>query len=169
MFILGHVGLTVAAAHAVDHDVDLRWAAFLALAPDILDKPIAWLAPTLVDGGTKNVGHTALAALVVWAALRAFRARKAMLLGACYAGHFLLDLMWLDGYPIVFFWPLRGAFPATPLTDPTLDRRLLAYNLAGELIGLILLIDLARRGRVFERPRFESFLKTGRLQYIFSE
>ena len=36
MYVLGHIGLTVAAVRRLERDVDTRWAALLALAPDIL-------------------------------------------------------------------------------------------------------------------------------------
>ena len=137
--------MTAAAARAVDREVDLRWAALLAVAPDAVDKSVAWLAPALVHHNTRNFGHTLLGALAVFAALTALRRRVRLpaLLAACYAGHLVLDLMWLNDNPAVLFWPLLGPFPPTA-HDPVLNQRLFLYNLFGELAGLAALIALVR-------------------------
>lgn len=163
MYIFGHAGLTIAAARAVDRDVDPRWAAALALIPDLLDKPGARLWPALVHHNTRNFGHTLLFALLVGAALLIWKRRPkaALVLWGCYAGHFLLDAMWLDGNPAVLFWPLLGDFPR-PVYGPLLSW-LTAWYVLGEIAGLILLYKLARRHGLFERPRLAAFLKSGRL------
>lgn len=149
MFILGHIGLTVAGARAVDRGVDLRWAALLAILPDILDKPIAVLAPALVHHNTRNIGHSFLGSLLVLAALWALRRRvkNPLLLWACYLGHFLLDRMWRSSYPLILFWPLLGALP--PCAKGGFGD--LVYNIGGELAGLALLAQRARHGRLLGR------------------
>lgn len=149
MFILGHIGLTVAGARAVDRGVDLRWAALLAILPDIIDKPIALLAPGLINHNTRNVGHSFLASLFVLAALWALRRRvkNPLLLWACYLGHFLLDRMWRSSYPLIMFWPLLGALP--PCAPAKFQD--LVYNIGGELAGLAILAERARRGGLIGR------------------
>ncbi len=81
---------------------------------------------------------------------------------ACYAGHLLLDRIWLLEGPIIFFWPLLGPFPRWS-SDPPRTPHLLMYNVAGEAIGLGIVLALARRHRLFERRRLNAFVSTGRL------
>ncbi len=165
MFVFGHTGLTVAAARAADRDVDPRWAAFLSLGPDLLDKPGSRLWPALVHHNTRGFGHTLLGSMCVLSALLLWKRRPkpALLLWACYAGHFVLDAMWNRDNLAILLWPLRGAFP------PPVHGRFFTFNwltawyLAGELAGLILLARLARRHRLLEPDRLAGFLKSGRL------
>jgi hypothetical protein len=164
MYLFGHIGLTTAAVRAVDRERDLRLPILLSILPDLIDKPIAFLLPALVNGNTRNFGHTLLGALVVLAFLLSRRRRlgASLLLWACYAGHLLLDRMWLGDGPIIFFWPLLGAFPRWSPYDPQTPH-LIAYNVAGEALGLSIVLSLVWRHRLFERPRWNAFVKTGRL------
>jgi hypothetical protein len=163
VYVFGHAGLTVAAARAVDPDVDPRWAALLALAPDLLDKPGSRLWPALVNHNTRGFGHTAAFSLVVLTGLLLWkrRAKPALVLWGCYAGHFLLDAMWTKRNPVILFWPLLGDFPPN-IRGPFLSWVTL-LNVAGEIAGLILLFKLAERYKLFEPGRFAAFLRSGRL------
>ncbi len=163
MFVFGHAGLTVAATHAVDRDVDSRWAAVLALGPDLLDKPVSRLFPALVHHNTRGFGHTFLFSLIVLAALLLAKRRlkPALLLWGCYAGHFLCDSMWRGDNPAILFWPLLGDFPP-PVRGPIISWLTLG-NVLGEAAGATILYRLARRHGLFERPRLAAFLKSGRL------
>lgn len=163
MFVFGHAGLTVAAVRAVDRDIDLRWAVLLAWAPDLIDKPVRVLLPALVSHNTRSFGHSLLVSLVVLAALLAWRRRpkEALILWGCFAGHFLLDSMWLHPSPAVLLWPLLGDFPA-PVRGPMISW-LTVWNAAGELAGLAVLHRLAKRHGLLERPRLLAYLKSGRL------
>jgi hypothetical protein len=154
MLFFGHVGCTVAGVRAVDPEADLRAPILLSILPDLVDKPVAFLLPHLVHGNTRNFGHTVLGALAVLAVLLACRRRlgNPLLLWACYAGHFILDRMWLVSGPAILLWPLRGGFPPR-LWDTPGTPHLLLYNAAGEAIGLAVLLRLARRRRLMERPR----------------
>lgn len=164
MYIFGHIGLTVAAVRAVDRETDLRLPILLSILPDLIDKPTAVLLPALVNGSTRNFGHTLLGASAVLAVLFARRRRLGhpLLLWACYAGHFLLDRMWLNDEPAIVFWPLLGAFPHWTPTSPRTPH-LMMYYIIGEALGLGIILTLARRYRLFERPRWNAFVKTGRL------
>lgn len=150
MFILGHVGLTVAGARAAGRGVDLRWAALMAILPDLIDKPMALLAPALIHHNTRNAGHSFLGSLFVLAALWALRRRvkSPLLLWTCYLGHFLLDRMWQNSYPQILLWPLLGGLPSCAAGGST-D---FVYNVAGELIGLACLFAIIRS----HRPHQES-------------
>lgn len=159
MFVFGHAGLTLAAARAVDREVDPRWAVLLALAPDLIDKPVRLLFPAIVNHNTRGFGHSALVSLAILAALLIWKRRPktALVLWGCYAGHFLLDSMWLHPSPAVLFWPLLGDFPR-PIRGPMLSW-LTLWNVLGEIAGAIAVHRLG----LFERRRLAAFLKSGRL------
>lgn len=163
MYILGHVAPTILIAHAADSEIDLRWPALFAIAPDLIDKPIGLLLPAVVNDNSRGFGHSLLGAFVVLAALLALRRRLGppLILWASYVGHLVLDRLWLDANPAVLFWPLLGPFPRPMHGWENLPN--LRWNVAGELIGLLIVFVLARRHRLFERARFEAFLRTGRL------
>ena len=163
MYIFGHAGLTVAAVRAVDRDADLRWAVLLAWAPDIIDKPGSRLWPALINHNTRGFGHTLIFSLLVLGALMVWKRRPkaAILLWACYAGHFLFDSMWRNDNPIILLWPLLGDFPR-PIRGPLFSELVLTSVLA-EIIGLVILVRLARRHGLFDRAKLSAFLRSGRL------
>jgi len=162
MFPLGHVGPAITVAER--GEADPRWAALFALGPDLIDKPLSVLLPSLVSGNTRNFGHTALAAAAVLAALLAARGRLrgALLLGGCWAAHLLLDRMWLDPNPAIFLWPLRGPFPR-PVSDGFTDTHFTPWYLVGEFVGLILVVVFVRRHRLTSLARLGDFIRIGRL------
>lgn len=165
MYILGHAGLTAAAARAADRDIDLRVAALLALGPDILDKPLRHVLPGLTTHNSRSVGHTLLAWAVVALALAAWKRRPGpgWLLWACFAGHAVLDRLWLGANPVVFLWPWLGPFPPPVREGPAFDAAF-AYNLAGEAVGLLVVLWLMRRYGLFDAERRRAFWRTGRLE-----
>jgi inner membrane protein len=159
LFIFGHAGLTIAAARALDRDVDLRWAAVLALGPDLLDKPLSRLIPELVNHNTRSFGHTLLFSVLILTAALIWKRRfkPALVLWACYAGHFVLDGMWRNTNPAILFWPALGGFPPN-IRGPRLSWYMAAM-VAGELAGLAVI----HRMGLFDRRRLAAFLKTGRV------
>lgn len=155
MIFFGHVGPTVAAARAADRDIDLRLPALLSVAPDLIDKPIVLLFPALVNENTRSFAHSLLGSLAVLALLLAFRRRvkRPFLLWACYLGHFVLDRMWLNDNPAILFWPFLGALPASEYGGEIVGVHLLTpYNIAGEAIGLSILLYMVYKGYV-RKPR----------------
>lgn len=164
MLIFGHVGCTVAGVRAVEPETDLRAPAFFALLPDLIDKPAAFLLPHLVRGNTRSFGHSLAGAALVFAALFAARGRvrRPLLLWACYAGHLLLDRLWLEPGPTILLWPLLGAFPRHLPGGPKTPY-LFLYDAVGEILGAAILVRLALRHRLNERPRRDAFVRTGRL------
>jgi len=159
VFVLGHAGLTLAAARAADRTVDPRWAVLLALGPDLIDKPVRLLLPQFANHNTRSIGHSLALSMVLLAALLLWKRKPkaALVLWACYAGHFLLDSMWLHPSPIVLCWPLLGGFPR-PVRGPMLSW-LTVWNVLGELTGAFCLHRLG----LFDPARLKSALKTGRL------
>lgn len=159
MFVFGHAGLTLAVARAADREIDPRWAVLLALGPDLIDKPLRFFIPQVVSHNTRGFGHTLALSLAVFAGLLLWKRRPktALVLWACYAGHFLLDSMWLHPSPIVLCWPLLGDFPR-PVRGPIISW-LTAWNVLGEAAGLLCLNRLG----LLDASRLKAALKTGRL------
>lgn len=164
MYIFGHIGLTAAAARAADEETDLRLAILLSILPDLIDKPAAILLPAMLNGCSRGFGHTLLGASMLLAILlaRRRRLRSSLILAACYAGHFLLDRMWLSDGPVILLWPLLGALTQHPPAHAKAPN-LMTYYIAGEALGLALALGLAWRHRLFARARWIAFLRTGRL------
>ncbi len=159
MYVFGHAGLTIAAARRFDKDVDPRLAGLLALGPDIVDKPLSRLFPEFVHHNTRSLGHTALFsfAILIGALLWNRKPKTALVLGACFAGHLLLDGMWRNDNPVILLWPLLGPFPY-PQWGPVFSG-LTAFNVAGEIAGLVLLVRLFG---LRDRRSVLRFLKTGK-------
>jgi inner membrane protein len=140
MLILGHVGITIAAALAgeaalnrdvsaaalsrpveslrrtlvsLSRKVDLRILAVASLLPDIIDKPLGLLLFPEALGTGRAFSHTAwfpLALLAAGLSLRASRAGPALLMLAFGSGMHLI----LDSMwltPAVLLWPFLGPLP----------------------------------------------------------
>jgi hypothetical protein len=160
LFVLGHVGI---GTRLLDR---LRLPAgplfFGCLLPDIIDKPLFYLVgpgtwPLVM--GTRTFAHTGIFFLLLLGAALATRsaALRAVALGV--GTHLLLDLgSDLVSFPPIedatslsVFFPLLGVrFPVAPFK--TLREHLLlnatsSYVLAGEVIGLVLLIQRSRAKR----------------------
>lgn len=149
MFFFGHEGLTLGAVATVEPRADLRWPALAAILPDLVDKPVALTHAPFLHGNTRNLGHTLIASLAAGALVRALGRprRDVALFWACYAGHYLLDLMWIGGNPRVLGWPFFGPFPPPPVGTPVADT-LVAYNLVGEALGIVVLASIWRSRRL---------------------
>jgi membrane-bound metal-dependent hydrolase YbcI (DUF457 family) len=145
MYVLGHAGITAWWARAVDERADLRAPMLLSLLPDVIDKPLRYVLPSLLQGNSRGLAHTVLACALVLALClaKARPVKRALLLWSCYAGHLFLDRMWLSEGPVIALWPFLGPFP--PWVPGQHTPHLLAYNLTGELIGLLLLVSLLER------------------------
>lgn len=147
MYILGHSGITLYAARAVDPEIDWRAPVVLALLPDLIDKPLALLFPAWVNFSTRAFGHTFLAWLVVLAALALLRRRlkHPWVLWACFAGHAVLDMMWTGDSRAIFAWPLLGPIPPPTFAVGSFWTPARIYNVIGEVVGLTLLLKLAAK------------------------
>ncbi|MDP3542432.1 MAG: metal-dependent hydrolase [Elusimicrobiota bacterium] len=161
MFPFGHVGPSMTLARR--WGADARWAAVLALGPDLVDKPLSMLVPVFVNGNTRSIGHTALAAAIVLAALVAARRRlcRPWFLWGCWLSHLALDRMWLDRSPEIFLWPLRGGFP--PPDQGYLETYFNPWYVFGEAAGVLLLAAFVLRHGLTIRSRLADFLRSGRL------
>ncbi|HJO81563.1 MAG: metal-dependent hydrolase [SAR202 cluster bacterium] len=123
LFVFGHVGLTIGAAYGsrlaasrwtkrrIGQAIDYRVIVVGSMLPDLIDKPLGlWIAPDLVDGSLRSIGHTlifAIALLIAGAAFwRAERGAGVALFAASSAGHVVLDLTWRT--ESILLWPFLG-------------------------------------------------------------
>ncbi len=164
MLPLGHIGITIGVVHAVNRKVDLRKVAVLAIAPDLLDKPLGLLFPKIFFNHTHIFGHSLLFSIAILIGFFYFRKQLVFpfLLWASYFGHMALDRIW-KFTPHTFLWPFLGQVPPEQFT--ALERWKIglfnSYNLIGELIGLSVIIFLAWYYKLYTLKNFKTFIKSG--------
>lgn len=180
MFPLGHLGFTAAFGKFLSRReryfpaVDFRLILLGGFLPDFIDKPLYFFFQL---GGGRSIGHSLtfnalLASLLLMWSLRpaggstTHGARKVLILIAIGSlTHLILDRIWEQ--PWVVLWPFLGVnvtglefdvFLALPLSfhEP--------YILAGEVIGLAIVLALVVRHRLYRRAEIVNALKTGRLE-----
>ena len=164
-----HVGATVAFIRYAfrDPNMDLRFLAFGAVVPDLIDLPIGIVvwdtfatprlgAHTLLFGALVMVG-------VLVSTRRGSRRRQWMLLAVGILMHILLDALWRQ--PETLWWPFLGSTFATSgfgtygayvrdlMTNPTMW--------AGEAVGLAYLVWLSRRAGLANTQARARLLSTG--------
>ena len=125
MLILGHLGCALAATQAGEAAykrvssrrfsaavklIGYRLLAVGAMLPDIIDKPLSWAAlPGVLEGITRNFGHTLLFSLLLLVVWRLDSGRKLNFLLPVAIGstlHLLLDGMFT--IPSTLLWPFMG-------------------------------------------------------------
>jgi inner membrane protein len=150
-------------------DADYRLVALAAMGPDLFDKPLAWAYFYKRYRAAVLFAHTLLLnILVIWFASRRFPRHWVYI--AAYAGHGLLDRLWL--FPNTFYWPLRGwRFHEWRRQGPEQDEIGSAYWHAftrrrelwiWELGGLLALAWFIRRHRLYRPQPLWHFVWTGR-------
>ncbi len=167
--IFWHLGGTTAITRYAfrDDHMDLRFLAFGALVPDLIDTPVG-LAFYQSLQSVRLTAHSLLAAGVVMTVVvlrtRRGRPRKRwMALAIGMLLHLFLDGMWQD--PETLWWPFlgtefstaaattAGGYMADVLTDPR--------TWALEAVGLIYLVVLGRRARLGDAAARRRLLTTG--------
>jgi len=163
--ILWHVGATVAFIRYAFRDdaMDLRFLALGALLPDLIDTPIGIVGWSSF-GAVRLASHGILFGSLVMVAVLIFTRRgpvrkRWMLLATGVLLHLLLDAMW--NLPETLWWPFLGTtFSATGFTTYgayALDVLTNPVMWAGEALGLLYLIALARRADLAD-PEARSML-----------
>lgn len=173
MFPTGHItytfgGLALLQARGwMPPDVDYRLAALVAVAPDMVDKPLSLLVFT-DSQTTQGLCHTLVVHLAVTALVLVF-ARRFWPYAVVFNFHLVCDQIWR--YPRTMLWPLLGPGfePWKPIEG--LEGFLAAYAeiammpemLTLELIGLAMLAVLVVSRRLYRPARLAAFLRTGHL------
>jgi hypothetical protein len=178
MLPLAHVELTWAAANSLQRTrrscrwpyLDYRLLALVALAPDLLDKPLA-IFVFRQSGAALLFGHTLLLHVAVWIVVAAARrVRRWLPYLLALSGHLIADRMW--GFGDTLLWPLRGtrfhqwkhvgspaAFVRAYLGIVLEEPKLLWFELA----GLVALVWLIVDRRLYRKDALSRFLRTGRV------
>ncbi len=172
MMPVGHVAYTWAAltwlqGRGCVPDIDYRAAAFAALLPDLLDKPLS-LTLLSHSGTSQGIGHTLLAQAALTSAV-AVGKPDWLPYALIVNGHLLADQMWK--YRRTLFFPFSGRwdswqFMGSPRAMARAYAKILSRPsiLAAEAVGLALLGWVALRGRWYRRAALKRFLRTGRLR-----
>ena len=170
MLILGHLGCTLAATQAGEATykkvsgrrfdaavklIDYRILVVGAMLPDIIDKPLSWIVmPGVLEGVTRNFGHTLLFSVLLLLIWRLEAGRKLKLLLPLAIGsalHLLLDGMFT--IPSTLLWPSMGwefvdighsadLFTALPIPALPWNVHWLVFS---ELLGGLLLAHTAHK------------------------
>jgi membrane-bound metal-dependent hydrolase YbcI (DUF457 family) len=167
--IFWHVGATVAFIRYAFRDdaMDLRFLAFGAILPDLIDTPIGIVSWSSF-GAVRLASHGIVFAMLLMVAVLIFTRRgpvrkRWMLLATGVLLHLLLDAMW--NLPETLWWPLLGSdfnstgFPTYGeylgdlLTNPVMW--------AGEAVGVIYLVTLAKRANLQDPPARRALRHTG--------
>lgn len=147
--------------------MDLRFLALGAILPDLIDTPIGIVAWSS-NGAVRLVSHGILFGSLVMVAVLIFTRRgparkRWMLLATGVLLHLLLDAMW--NLPETLWWPFLGTeFSATGLSTYGAYVQGLLTNpvmWAGEALGLIYLLALARRADLRDPAARRTLWRTG--------
>ncbi|MFQ5908126.1 MAG: metal-dependent hydrolase [Thermoplasmata archaeon] len=177
MFLLGHLGLTLALVvwplrRRLPRRVDYRILLVGALLPDLIDKPLS----LILGVGGRAVAHTLLFALALSLLFLLLRSRAvssrcqifgtAILLALAIGTwtHLILDRMWMQ--PEILLWPFLGLPFPPDLFDPfnLLEGYRDPYVLIGDILGALVLGYLGWRHRIYRVTNFLRFLREGRLE-----
>jgi len=190
MLPTGHIEFTWAALNLVQRrtgwfrDTDYRLMAVVALAPDLLDKPLALTFYRDTDAAL-FWGHNLWLHMAVWLAAlvlivgrtrsrketEAMRRRFAGILPylLAFSGHLLADRMW--GFRESLLYPLGAGYwhpwvhvgePAAMLAAYLHIIRTTPILVAFEVVGAVLLAWFVADRRLWELGRLARFLRTGR-------
>lgn len=155
MFIFGHTGITSAIIRVYEKSkygtnyfhkkIDYRIVALCSIAPDLIDKPLGLLYPTLVGNRTRLAAHTWFSCVIVLGLGFFYRKRgNSLLYSVSFMLHMLGDRMWKIQDLPVFLFPFLG----TPkiFEQHAMERwKNIAqdtYTMSAELIGIVCLIWL---------------------------
>ncbi|MBI2979978.1 MAG: metal-dependent hydrolase [Chloroflexi bacterium] len=193
MFLFGHIGLTTGVFKAttilasrsrtvkrqsrlllslngikqsIDR-IDYRLVVLGSLLPDIIDKPVWFIAGTHVSLSGRAYAHTLLFNLALLVtALVLIKHQKPWLLVLSLSSfmHLVFDRLWTN--PVVLLWPLFGQLPMRKTTGwlTTVIRELFGQpaTYVPEIIGLVIILILAYR--LVVRRSIINFLRCGAIE-----
>ena len=195
MNVFGHVGLTLAVAYGADRlvrerlagvrpgarvsrpdrlkgrllrPIDYRIVVVAALLADLIDKPLGfWLAPELVNHGTRSFAHTvvfAIALLIAATLASSSWTNRLLVVSLASAWHLVLDQMWRTRE--VALWPFYGwTFPTvgervfSEYSGSYLSRLAEFYKEPWELAGAVVILLFV--ARIAFRRDFKAFIRSG--------
>lgn len=195
MNVLGHVGLTLAVAYGADRliresmadgssgarlsrldrlkkrllmPLDYRIVIVGALLADLIDKPLGfWLAPELVNHGTRSFAHTvvfASALLIAAIVATSMWTNRLLVVSLASAWHLVLDGMWRTRE--IALWPFYGwTLPVvgerafSEYSSSYLSRLAEFYKEPWELAGAVVILLFVTR--ILFRRDIKAFIRSG--------
>ena len=175
MLPTGHIEWTWAGLNLVQRrlglfqETDYRIMAAAVLAPDLLDKPMAWFVFPDANAAL-FFGHTLLLHGLVWGLAFALgRGRRWLPYLLAFSAHLIQDRMW--GFTQTLLWPLRGLgwHPWQHVSTP--NEMLQAYLqilidepilIILDILGAMLLTWFIWDRKLFFKDRLIFFLRHGR-------
>ncbi|MEE9152339.1 MAG: metal-dependent hydrolase [Thermoplasmata archaeon] len=192
MFLFGHIGMTIGIVYLlvwmihnkIGNDganqisvsnIDFRMVAIAAMVPDIIDKVVGMIIlkeeisnGRLFTHSSVIIGIISICLFVVARVKLSHRLKILYCVSPLWI-HLLLDRMWEE--PHTFFWPIFGtSFPRLDIEFSDYFSILLSnpYVFVGELLGILIIVTLFIRHRLFIGLRFYDFLKDGKLK-VYSD
>ena len=185
MYLFGHIGITVGIVYLiatfissrkkrVDPDttfaLDFRIVIIAAILPDIIDKIVGMIIFKEEISNGRIFTHSALVIGAISICLIIVdRMKFGPRLHTLYYilplwMHLLLDRMWEENQTL--FWPLFGThFPKIDIEFSDYFSNLLSdpYIFTGEVLGLLIIIIISIKYRLFVKTHLIAFLKDGKL------
>ncbi len=188
MFLLGHIGITVGivyllawliSTHIIKGkpgtsllgDIDFRIVIIAAILPDIIDKIVGLIILKEEISNGRLFTHSIVIigifsiCLLVFTKINSGHILKSLFYISPLYFHLLLDRMWEE--PPTLFWPLLGtSFPRLDIEISDYFNILLSdpYILVSEVLGILIILTLLVRYRLFIREQFFNFLRDGKLK-----
>ena len=188
MFILGHIGISIGIIYLLAYyihsrkikgnpsaslaeNIDFRIVIIAAILPDIIDKIVGMiiLKDEISNGRlfTRSIVIIGIFSilLLVFAKIKSGHILKSFFYVSPLYIHLLLDRMWEE--PPTLFWPLLGtSFPRLDIEISDFFTILLSdpYIFISEVLGILIILTLFVRYRLFIREQFFNFLKDGKLK-----
>ncbi|MDA1347685.1 MAG: metal-dependent hydrolase [Chloroflexi bacterium] len=148
--------------------LDYRVVVVAALLADLIDKPLGfWLAPELVNHGTRSFAHTvvfAIALLIAATVATSTWTNRLLVVSLASAWHLVLDQMWRSRE--IALWPIYGwTFPIvgerafSEYSGSYLSRLAEFYKEPWELAGAVVILLFV--ARIVFRRDIKAFIRSG--------
>lgn len=187
MFLLGHIGISLGIVYSLASlsplrkkgnsgtsftgNIDFRLVIIAAILPDIIDKIVGMIILKDEISNGRLFMHSMVIigiftiCLIILSRIKFDRVLKTLFYISPIWIHLLLDRMWED--PHTLFWPIFGtSFPRLDVEFTDYFTMLFSdlYIFVGEILGILVIITLFIRHRLFIGNSLYCFLKDGKLR-----
>ena len=165
MLLFGHIGIALGIFYLLNtrlkKGIDYRFLILGSLLSDIIDKPLGNIVLYGLLNNGRIIGHTLLFVIVL--TVIGFYRKRILYVAAGVATHLVLDRMWGD--PRTLLWPFLGDFIHRDFRFTDLIDSFYAdpLNYIGEVAGIVILISLIVKHRLYLKHRIKDFLAKGQL------
>jgi len=193
MFLFGHIGITIGIIYllawlistrlkkgkpgtSLPRVIDFRIVIIASMLPDIVDKIVGMIIfKDEISNGrlfTHSIVITGIFSilLLVFVKIKFGHILKTLFYISPVYIHLLLDRMWEE--PATLLWPLLGtSFPRLDIEISDYFTILLSdpYIFVTEVLGIMIILTLLVKYRLFIREQFFNFLRDGKLKVFQSK